>query len=320
MKIEKIGVLLVNLGTPDSPNPKDVKRYLAEFLSDPRVIEVPKWIWNVILHGIILNTRPKKSAEKYQKIWTEEGSPLLSITRKQTELLQSLLPDHYVVTYAMRYGNPSIEKELDLLIQKKVDKIIVLPLYPQYSAATTATVFDGVAKTLMNRRYFPQVEFLGSYFDHASYISACVEQIKSEINDKEIDQLVLSYHGMPEETYQKGDPYYDECTVTSELIAQELGLKEDQYQTVFQSRFGPAEWLKPYASQYLSEAPHNGIKNVAVFCPGFSADCLETLEEMQIDNREKFIQAGGKNYYFIPCLNDKLSHVELMKQLILKSL
>lgn len=319
MSQRKIGVLLVNLGTPESPTAKDVRPYLREFLSDPRVIEVPKYIWFFILNLFILTTRPKDSAEKYATVWTDRGSPLLYITQDQAELLQNSLPENYEVVVAMRYGNPSIEKGLDELIAKKVDKIVILPLYPQYCAATTATVFDSVADTLKARRYFPEIHMLGDYHANPLYIEACKAQIEKNLTGVEIEELVLSYHGMPKSTYEKGDPYYDQCMETTRLITESLGRSDIKITTVFQSKFGKEEWLQPYSFEYLPSLPSQGVKRVAVFCPGFSADCLETIEEMGVENRDYFKEQGGEYYQFIPSLNTESLHIEMMKQLIVDS-
>ena len=319
MSKRKIGVLLVNLGTPESPTAKDVRPYLREFLSDPRVIEVPKYIWFFILNLFILTTRPKDSAEKYATVWTDRGSPLLFITEDQAKLLQETLPDNYEVVVAMRYGNPSIEKGIDELIAKKVDKLFVLPMYPQYCAATTATVFDSVAETLTKRRYFPELHMLSDYYRNPLYIEACKEQIAKNLEGVEIEELVLSYHGMPKSTYEKGDPYYEQCIQTTRLITEALDRSDIKITTVFQSKFGKEEWLQPYSFEYLPSLPSKGVKRVAVFCPGFSADCLETIEEMGVENRDYFMEQGGEYYQFIPCLNTESLHIEMMKQIIVDS-
>lgn len=314
MKRKKIGVILTNLGTPDAPDRDSLRRYLAEFLSDPRVIELPKWKWYPILYGIILNTRPQKSAEKYQTIWGERGSPLLAITEDQAMLLKAKLPDNYCVNIAMRYGNPSLESALDEMIAKSVDEIVIFPLYPQYSAATTASVMDKVGEVLKNRRYFPALRVLGAYYQNPLFIEACAEQIKRVTAGKKLDRYVFSYHGMPKQTYIDGDPYYDQCMETTQLIAEAMGEPKERFVTVFQSRFGKEEWLQPYAAEFFETAPSKGVKDIAVFCPGFSADCLETLEEMADENYELFLKSGGENYYFIPCLNSEDKHIEMMKE------
>ncbi len=317
MSQRKIGVLLVNLGTPKSPTAKDVRPYLREFLSDPRVVEIPKFVWFFILNFIILLIRPKASAEKYATVWTDRGSPLLFITEDQAEALRKELPDNYEVVVAMRYGQPSIRDGLDQLIAKKVDKIEILPLYPQFCAATTATVFDSVARTLMKRRYFPEIHMLSDYYRHPLFIEACKIQLEKHLEGVEVDEIVLSYHGMPLRTYKKGDPYYEQCLETTRLITEAFNRPDLKITTVFQSRFGAEKWLKPYSFEYLPNLPSTGVKRVAVFCPGFSSDCLETIEEMGEENREYFMEKGGEYYQFIPCLNTEPLHIEMMKQLIM---
>ncbi|PWD82779.1 ferrochelatase [Ignatzschineria cameli] len=315
--MKKIGVVLTNLGTPDAPTKEALKVYLEEFLKDPRVIEEPKWKWYPILYGIILNTRPQKSAEKYQEVW-DNGSPLLNITKAQAEKLTQLLPENYQVEIAMRYGNPSIESAIKKLIADKVDEIVIFPLYPQYSAATTASVMDKVGEVLRELRYFPALRVLGAYYQNPYYIDACVERIRESTKGLELDKYVFSYHGMPRQTYLDGDPYYDQCLETTRLIAERMGEPLERFETVFQSRFGRAEWLQPYAAQFFEEAPGNAITKIAVFCPGFSADCLETLEEMAMENYELFMESGGEAYTFIPCINSDDLHIEMMKDEVLK--
>ncbi len=314
--MKKIGVVLTNLGTPDAPTKEALKVYLEEFLKDPRVIEEPKWKWYPILYGIILNTRPKQSAEKYEIVW-DNGSPLMNITKEQARKLSAILPDHYEVNIAMRYGNPSIKEAINEMIAKEVDEIVVFPLYPQYSAATTASVMDKVGEVLKELRYFPALRVLGSYYKNPLYIDACVAQIKRSTEGLELDKYVFSFHGMPLQTYLEGDPYYDQCLATTKLIAEKMGEPLDRFETVFQSRFGKAEWLQPYAAEFFETAPGNAITKMAVFCPGFSADCLETLEEMAMENRDLFMEAGGESYTFIPCINSDDLHIEMMKSEIL---
>ncbi|RLV61489.1 ferrochelatase [Parashewanella curva] len=320
----KKAVLLINLGTPDAPTSSDVRRYLAEFLSDHRVVEIPKLVWKVILHGIILRTRPAKSAALYKSIWTEQGSPLLDITRKQSEKLQQYLsqtnPD-VEVHYAMRYGNPSIASVLKSMHETGVDDITVLPLYPQYAAPTTASSFDAISKELMTWRYLPSLQFIHTYHDHPDYINALVESIKNDFEKNgKPKKLVLSYHGMPKRNLTLGDPYYCFCKKTTRLVVESLGLHEDDYITTFQSRFGKAEWLKPYTDATLEELAQNGVDDVAVICPAFSADCLETLEEIQCENKEVFEEASGKHYRYIPALNDDELHIEMMANIVRKHL
>lgn len=314
--MKKIGVVLTNLGTPDAPTKEALKVYLEEFLKDPRVIEEPKWKWYPILYGIILNTRPAKSAEKYQIVW-DNGSPLMHITNAQAEKLRKLLPENYEVNIAMRYGNPSMEVAIKEMIAKEVDEIVVFPLYPQYSAATTGSVMDKVGEVLRELRYFPALRVLGAYYKNPLFIDACVARIQESTKDLELDKYVFSYHGMPLQTYLEGDPYYDQCVETTRLIAEKMGEPIERFETVFQSRFGKAEWLQPYAAEFFETAPAEGIMKMAVFCPGFSADCLETLEEMAMENHDLFMESGGEAYTFIPCINSDDLHIEMMKSEIL---
>ena len=315
------GILLVNLGTPDSPDKNALRRYLKEFLSDPRVIEVPKWIWWFILNGIILNTRPAKSAKAYKKIWSDTGSPLLSISLKQKQALEdrllSELNANIVVDIAMRYGNPSIESVLNKMREKKLQKLLVLPLYPQYSAATTASTFDAVTSILKQWRFVPELRFVNHYHDHTAYISALVESVRHHwAAHGKPDKLLFSYHGIPKDYFMAGDPYHCECYKTTRLVIEQLDLNEHEYLQTFQSRFGPREWLKPYTDETLKQWGEQGVSHVQVICPGFSADCLETLEEINIQNREIFISAGGKEFSYIPALNDNADHIEAISTII----
>jgi ferrochelatase len=318
---ESIGILITNLGTPDSPQPADVRRYLKEFLWDPRVVEVPRPIWWLVLNLIILNTRPRKSAAAYAKVWTDEGSPLLAISKRQTVALQSALDQQLdspvKVVLAMRYGNPSIAAGLEQL--RKVRRLLVLPLYPQYSASTTASTFDAVTQELRQWRWLPEVSFVNHYHDDPAYINALAESVREywSING-EPDKLVMSFHGIPKEYFIAGDPYFCECHKTARLLADKLDLSQDRWQLTFQSRLGPKEWLKPYTDHTLMALGKEGIKNVHLICPGFSADCLETLEEIAMADREIFLQAGGENYGYIPCLNDQPSHINMLCQQIIK--
>ncbi|QSX31783.1 ferrochelatase [Shewanella cyperi] len=316
----KKAVLLLNLGTPDAPTPKAVRRYLAEFLSDPRVVEIPKLLWQLILHGIVLRVRPAKSAALYQQIWTEQGSPLMDISLRQRDALRALLAEQgseVRVELAMRYGQPSVSSVLQQLHSDGVDAITVLPLYPQYSAPTTGSAFDAVAKELMGWRYLPSLNFINSYHDRPEFISALAASIRRdfEVNGKP-QKLVLSYHGMPERNLHLGDPYYCLCLKTSRLVAEELGLQEGEYMNTFQSRFGKAKWLGPYTDATMAQLPTEGVKDVAVVCPAFSADCLETLEEIAGQNREIFEHAGGERFRYIPALNDDPAHIDMMAKLV----
>ena len=301
-------VLLCNLGTPDAPTAAAVRRYLAEFLSDHRVVEIPRLIWWLILHGIILRTRPKKSAAKYASIWLPEGSPLKVWTQKQASLLHGQLAarGHTVeVRYAMRYGNPSIASQLDQLKLDGVSRVLILPAYPQYSATTTASVFDAVYAWAAKVRRLPEFRFVNHYHDAPGYIAALAARIKAhwQVNGQ-AEQLLMSFHGVPERTLQLGDPYHCECHKTARLLAEALGLGKDRYQVTFQSRFGRAAWLQPYTEPTLVKLAQTGTESVDVVCPGFTGDCLETLEEINMEARHAFLQAGGKTFNYIHCLND----------------
>ncbi|WP_309678871.1 ferrochelatase [Polaromonas sp.] len=301
-------ILLCNLGTPDAPTAPALRRYLGEFLSDPRVVEIPRPVWWLILHGIILRTRPKKSAAKYASIWTPEGSPLKVWTQKQALMLRGYLAvrGHSVdVRYAMRYGNPSIASQLDQLKQDGVTRILILPAYPQYSGATTASVFDAVYSWAARIRRIPELRFVNNYHDAPGYIDALAEKIRSHWRHHgQADKLVMSFHGVPERTLTLGDPYHCECHKTARLLAEKLGLAKDRYQVTFQSRFGKAKWLQPYTEPTLTGMARSGVKSVDVVCPGFTGDCLETLEEINMEARHAFLQAGGKEFRYIECLND----------------
>ncbi|MDB5890977.1 MAG: Ferrochelatase [Polaromonas sp.] len=301
-------VLLCNLGTPDAPTPAAVRRYLAEFLSDHRVVEIPRAVWWLILHGIILRVRPKKSAAKYASIWTAEGSPLKVWTEKQALMLRGYLAvrgQPADVRYAMRYGNPSIASQLDQLKAEGVTRVLIMPAYPQYSATTTASVFDAVYIWASKVRHLPELRFVNHYHDEAGYINALADRVKAhwQANGR-AEQLIMSFHGVPERTLKLGDPYHCECHKTARLLAVHLGLKPGQYQVTFQSRFGKAKWLEPYTEPTLIKLASTGVKSVDVMCPGFTGDCLETLEEINMEARHAFMEAGGKSYNYIACLND----------------
>ena len=316
----KTCVLLVNLGTPQAPTTQAVRTYLAEFLADPRVVEIPRLIWLAILHGIILRVRPAKSAALYKEIWTDQGSPLMDISLKQTAALQKKVDQEGLdvrVELAMRYGEPAIGKTMAKLQQEGVDKFVVLPLYPQYSATTTGSVFDAIAAEMGKWRFMPSLHFIHTYHDNPDFITALAESIQADFDKNgKPQQLLLSYHGMPERNLDLGDPYYCFCMKTTRLLAERLGLQEDEYTTSFQSRFGKAEWLKPYTDATLAGMPTKGIKDVAVVCPAFSADCLETLEEIAGENREVFEEAGGESYRYIPALNDNPAHIDMMFNIV----
>ena len=301
-------ILLCNLGTPDAPTPAALRRYLAEFLGDHRVVEIPKPIWWLILHGIILRLRPAKSAAKYATIWTPEGSPLRVWTERQAQGLQDWLQQqghHVTVRYAMRYGTPSIPAQLDALKAEGCTRVLVLPAYPQYSGTTTASVFDAVYGWAAQVRSIPELRFVNRYHDDAGYIRALARSIQAHWQQHgRPDKLVLSFHGVPERTLHLGDPYHCECHKTARLLAQELGLAREQYQVTFQSRFGKAKWLEPYTEPTLIALAQAGTRRVDVACPGFTSDCLETLEEIAQEAREAFLHAGGQEFHYIPCLND----------------
>ena len=304
----RCAVLFCNLGTPDAPTTKDVRRYLKEFLSDPRVVESPRLLWWLILHGVILPFRPAKSAAKYASIWTKEGSPLKIWTEKQALMLQGWLAQrgHDVrVRYAMRYGSTSIAEQLDALKAEGVTRVLVLPAYPQYSATTTASLFDAVYAWAATVRNLPELRFVNRYHDDAGYIAALATRLQDhwKANGRP-EQLVMSFHGVPERTLHLGDPYHCECFKTARLLATQLGLTQDQYKVTFQSRLGRAKWLQPYTEPTLIALAQSGVKRVDVICPGFTSDCLETLEEINMEGRSAFLQAGGQTFHYVPCLND----------------
>ncbi len=298
-----VGVLLVNLGTPDAPEPAAVRRYLAEFLSDPRVVEIPQLVWQPILRGIILRTRPAKSAEAYRQVWTEEGSPLMAISKRQAARLREQLGDTITVGLAMRYGNASIGDALSRMIDQGYMRILVAPLYPQFCAATTASVMDAVFAELEEMRWQPAIRTLPPYYDDPLYIGALKANLERQLAalDFTPERLLLSFHGMPERTRQLGDPYHDHCQATARLLAKQLSIPVD---VAFQSRFGKAKWLEPATDATLATYPSKGVKKLAIAAPGFSADCLETLEELGIRGRESFLAAGGTQFARLDCLND----------------
>jgi ferrochelatase len=321
---EKTAILLVNLGTPEAPTAQALRPYLKEFLSDPRVIEIPRVVWWLILNGIILNTRPKKSAEKYASIWMPEGSPLKVHTERQATLLLGYLGEKtkgVMVDYAMRYGNPSIPDVLRKLKAQNCQRILLLPLYPQYAASTVATTYDAVFAELEKMRNPPALRTIKHFHDAPGYIKASAQNIRDywTLHGRP-DKLVMSFHGLPRYTLDKGDPYHCECHKTGRLIAEELGLKQEQYLVSFQSRFGRAEWLKPYTAATLAELGKQKTKRVDVVCPGFVADCLETLEEIAMEVRDEFLRAGGGEYHYIPCLNERPDWIHALTALALDNL
>jgi ferrochelatase len=317
----RVGVLLTNLGTPEAPTAKALRPYLKQFLWDPRVVEVPRPLWWLILNGIILRVRPKRSAAAYAEVWTDEGSPLLTHSLNQAKALQCALAESYgdqvIVDVAMRYGQPSIASVIDKMLSAGVRKLIVLPLYPQYSAATTGSTFDAIADEFKQRRWLPDFRFISHYHDHRGFIHAITNRIKAHWAEHgRTDKLLFSYHGMPQKYLENGDPYHCECHKTTRLIAEQLGLAPSEYLTTFQSRFGRDPWLQPYTDETLKALPQQGVKSVQIICPGFSSDCLETIEEIGGENCEYFLEAGGERYEYIPCLNAEPDHIELMRTLI----
>ncbi len=313
-------ILLVNLGTPDAPTIPAVKRYLNEFLSDRRVVETSPWLWQPILKGLILNTRPKQSAKAYQRVWTEQGSPLMVISQQQQVALQDRFVEKGIkVALAMRYGNPSIQQVL--ADYKTVKKIIVLPLYPQYSATTTASIFDKVSQVLSTWRYIPSLCFIQEYATHPLYIKALVQQIAHYWETHaQPEKLLFSFHGIPKQYIDAGDPYVQQVQATVEQLIQQLDFPKQDMALTFQSRMGRLEWIKPYTDVTLTQWAKQGIKKIQVCCPGFSADCLETLDEIALENRALFLAQGGESYAYIPALNSQTAHIDLMADLITKYL
>lgn len=349
----RTGILLINLGTPDAPTAAAVKPYLREFLSDPRVVEIPRVLWWPILNGIILNTRPKKSAEKYAQIWTTEGSPLLVHTQRQAKLLrgylgeslksasarpltltlsqgergQSAIPPEnggigsVSIEFAMRYGNPSVASSLEKLKQQNCGRILIFPLYPQYAASSTATAMDAVFDALRAMRNMPEIRTIRSFHDHPGYIAALAQSVRDDwMKNGRPDKLVMSFHGVPRRSLEKGDPYHCECQKTGRLLAEALGLEQDRYRISFQSRFGRAEWLKPYTTATLEELGKQGTKRVDVICPGFVGDCLETLEEIALEGKASFLGAGGKEFHYIPCLNERDDWIHALCDIVSENL
>ncbi len=319
---ERLGVLVVNLGTPEAPETGPVRKYLAQFLSDPRIIELPKWLWMIILHGVILRVRPSKSAEAYREVWSEEsGSPLLSISKKQSAALKKELnnrfADEVVVALGMRYGNPSIDSAITELEAANVRRLVVLPMYPQYSGTTTASVFDAIADRMQRTRWIPELRFINQFCDETAYIDALAATVRESWEQKgRGDLLITSYHGIPKRYLLSGDPYHCLCHKTTRLLAEKLGLDDTQYRVVFQSRVGKEEWLKPYCDETMKKLPGEGFKNIDVVSPAFSADCLETIEEIDGENREYFEEHGGEQFNYIPCLNDRDDHIQMLANLV----
>lgn len=317
----KIGILLTNLGTPDAPTTLAVRRYLAEFLSDPRVVEMPRMVWKLILHGIILRTRPKRSAAAYAEVWEDDGSPLLSISKQQAAGLQANLNEladgHYRVVLAMRYGNPSIANGLEQLRQEGCNRFLVLPLYPQYSATTCASTFDAVSNEFQRWRWLPELRFITHYPTNPAYIQTLAHSIRHFWDQHgRAEKLLFSFHGIPQAYADGGDPYPEECLATAEAVAETLGLGDSEWLCAFQSRMGNKPWIKPYTDITLQELGQQGLKSIQVICPGFPTDCLETLEEIAIENRDNFYNAGGGEYHFIPGLNASKGHIEMLAELV----
>ena len=322
---EKTGILLVNLGTPDAPTAKAVRTYLKQFLGDSRVVEIPRAVWWLILNGIILNTRPKKSAEKYASIWLKTGSPLRVYTEKQAILLKGFLGERtrspFVVDFAMTYGNPSIPDALNRLKEQNCQRILIVPMFPQYAASATGPVYDQVFTAMQKMRNLPAIRTVKHFHDHAGYIKALAANIHGYwVRHGRPEKLLMSFHGVPKYTQDKGDPYHCECHKTGRLLAEELGLAPEQYIVSFQSRFGRAEWIKPYTTATLKELGKQKTRRVDVVCPGFVADCLETLEEIAMEGREDFLHAGGGEYHYIPCMNDNDQWIHALTDLVMDNL
>ncbi|EPE4836720.1 ferrochelatase [Yersinia enterocolitica] len=318
MKQSKLGVLMVNLGTPDAPTPQAVKRYLAEFLSDRRVVDTSPWLWWPLLRGVILPIRSPRVAKLYQSVWMDEGSPLLVYSRRQQKALAERMPE-IPVELGMSYGSPNLPDAIDKLLAQGVTKLVVLPLYPQYSCSTSAAVWDAVARILKDYRRLPSISFIRDYAEHPAYISALKQSVENSFAQHgKPDRLVLSFHGIPKRYAQLGDDYPQRCDDTSRALrdALSLSLPAEQIMMTYQSRFGREPWLTPYTDETLKSLPSQGIKHIQLICPGFSADCLETLEEIKEQNREIFLHAGGEKFEYIPALNDDESHIDLLEQLV----
>ena len=315
------GVLLCNLGTPDAPQSRELRRYLREFLSDPRVVELPRVLWWFILHLIILPIRPKRSAKLYRSVWGAEGSPLLVHSKQQAEGVSQRLAKHFgrpiPVALGMRYGNPSISSAIKHLTDQNVRNIVVLPLYPQYSGATTGSTFDAIAAEMKNSRWVPELHFIGGYQQSPPYIDALAKSIRAHLDQHGMpDKLIFSYHGTPQKYLEKGDPYHCLCHQTTRLVREQMGLSEKIMMTTFQSRFGREPWLQPYTDKTLEELPAEGVQHIAIVCPGFASDCLETLEEIEVEAREIFTIAGGSKFHYIPALNAQPEHLDALTTIV----
>ncbi len=322
---EKLGILVTNLGTPDAPETGALRRYLKEFLWDPRVVEAPRPLWWLILNGVILRTRPSRSAEAYRSVWTEQGSPLLSCARAQAEGIRERLAERlhapFEVALGMRYGNPSIPSALQHMHERNVRRLLVLPLYPQNSASTTGSTFDAVAATLMRWRWVPEMRFVARYYDEPGYIDALAGSVREHwATHGRGEHLLMSFHGVPRRYLDAGDPYHCQCLKTARLLAERLELEEGRWSASFQSRFGREEWLKPYTDARVRALAESGVKRLDVICPGFSADCLETIEEIGEENAGYFREAGGETLSYIPCLNERADHLDFLSELVMRHL
>lgn len=318
MSHKKIGIILANLGSPTAPTTKAVRRFLKDFLGDPRVVNLPRPLWWLILNFFVLPFRPSRSAKAYRKVWHEKGSPLTYMTRQLSEkVAEQLKPKGITVNYAMRYGEPSIATQLKAFKKEGITDVMVLPLYPQYSSTTTASIYDDLTKELKQWRHLPSFQFISDYHQDDHYIAAVAASIELAWREQAKNELlVMSFHGLPEQLTQWGDPYFHQCHKTAALIAEKLGLTEKQWMIVFQSRFGKAQWLKPYCVDTLQALPTQGIKAIDIVCPGFAVDCLETLEEIAMENKSIFMEAGGSEYRYIACLNDSQAHVDALIHLL----
>lgn len=322
MTTPSFAVVLVNLGTPNEPTPVSVRRFLAEFLADKRVIDAPRWLWLCILHGIILRIRPARVAKLYQSIWSAEGSPMRAIGEAQATLLarhfSTQLGESIPVRLAMTYGQPSLNEVLASFTRRKVSRIVILPLYPQYSSTTTAAVYDAMARYFATQKVIPQHCFVDQYATHAGYITALASSVQQHWQQHgQAERLVMSFHGIPQRYADEGDPYPQQCQQTAEALASMLGLSPEQWIMTFQSRFGPAQWVQPYTDETLTCLAKEGVKQVDVICPAFAADCLETLEEIAEENKDIFLQAGGESYRYIPALNTMPEHIEALAEIVL---
>lgn len=314
---DRTGVVLINLGTPDRPVCPSLRKYLAEFLMDPRVVEIPKLLRLILVRGIIVNVRSHKSAANYRKIWTDDGSPLMINSKRLASKVSDVLGEDFEVVLAMRYGRPTIDEQLKSLHERGIRKVTFLPLYPQYSGSTGGSTFDAIASSLRRFRWVPKLNFIDSYYQHPLYIKAVADSIEEHWQkNQRAQKLIMTFHGVPQKFISRGDPYFEQCRTSAHLIAESLKLSDEDWMLVFQSRLGTEDWLQPYCDDTLKALPEQGVTSVDIICPGFSADCLETLEEIDGENREYFIQAGGQRYSYIPCLNDSQQHAEMISSIV----